>query len=76
MLQFVASLGDHSGVPVFLETSGSGCEKFYGKGGFEVVERYPLKLTGNKASSQPPNEVSFNVASGGLAAMVRQPNSA
>jgi len=59
LLQFINSLGDKSGVPIYLETINS--EAFYQKCGFETQEKYPI--TGGSDTLD---------AKGGLAAMVRK----
>ena len=62
MLPFLSQLSDKSGVPFYLETTGEKNEQFYGKCGFEVVERYPLIVGSDKLD-----------VNGGMAAMVRPP---
>ena len=42
LLNYLTSIADRSGHPIYLETSGAGKERFYGNCGFEVVKRYPL----------------------------------
>jgi ribosomal protein S18 acetylase RimI-like enzyme len=59
LLKFITTLGDKSGVPVYLETIGSA--SFYEKSGFEAQARYPL--TGGDDTLD---------ANGGLAGMVRK----
>ena len=63
LMQFIIALGDKSGVPVYLETIGSGAEAFYTKHGFEMQARYPM--TGGNDTLD---------ANGGLAGMVRKIN--
>mgnify|MGYP003950979361 FL=1 len=60
LLEFINTLGDKSGVPVYLECVGKKIEAFYQKNGFVMKARYPV--TGGNDTLD---------ANGGLAAMVR-----
>ncbi len=63
LLKFINTLGDKSGVPVYLETIGKNSEAFYSRQGFEMQARYPV--TGGSETLD---------TNGGLAAMVRKRN--
>ena len=62
LLEFIGLLGDKSGVPVYLETTGAYSEAFYIKGGFRVVQRYIVSAGSDTLD-----------ANGGMAAMIRDP---
>ena len=61
MLTHIAAWADHLGVPTYLETTGEGNVKFYGKLGFEVAQKLAVSAGGDSYD--------------GCVAMVRKPAS-
>ena len=73
LVQYLTAAADHNKLPTYLECSGAQNERFWGKNGFEVKERYPMTYITTKYGEK--KEMAFEPDGlAGIAACVRPPS--